>query len=43
MEVRSEDSCILIDGAVLDDYLVKLLDIHDILETLVKEIYLKIK
>ena len=31
------------DGTVLDDYLVKLRDVHNILETLVKEINLKVE
>jgi len=43
VKVRRKDTCVFIDGAVLDDDIVLLGDIHNILEPLVEEINLKIE
>ena len=43
VEIRGENACILVNGPVLNDYLVALGDIHHILETLVEKINLKIE
>lgn len=43
VEVGSEDVRIFIDGSILDDNSVTSLDVDDLLETVVEEIYLQVK
>ena len=43
MQVRCKDARILIYGAVLDDHLVAVSDVHHVLEPLVEEINLQIE
>ena len=43
MEVRGEDAGVLVDGAVLDDDVLLLGDLHHVLETLVQEVDLQVE
>ena len=43
MEVRSKDACVLEDGAVLDDGVLTLGDLHDVAKALVEEIDLEVE
>ena len=43
MEVRGKDACIFEDGAILDDGVIALANLHDILEAFVQEVYLEVE
>ena len=43
VEVRCEDACVLVDSTVLDDVLVRLSNLHHILEAFVEEEHLQVE